>query len=92
MNKHVVDGPLHIPVLEMDADGYRRQCARLERLRLERDNEATTAALRAIQDACENNQNVMPALINAALADATLGEIMNVMRVVFGEYHEPVTI
>lgn len=92
VNKHVVNGPLHIPVLEMDADGYRRQCARLERLRLERDNEATTAALRAIQDACENNQNVMPALINAALADATLGEIMNVMRVVFGEYHEPVTI
>ena len=92
VNKHVVDVPVEIPILEMDAEGHRRQYARLERLRLERDNEVTAAALNAVQDACENNQNVMPALINAALADATLGEIMNVMRVVFGEYHEPVVI
>ena len=92
VNQHVIDAPLEIPILEMDADGYRRQCARLQRLRLERDNERTEMALRAVREACEQNHNVMPALIDAARADATLGEIMQVMRVVFGEYHEPVTV
>ena len=92
VNKHVIDAPLEIPILEMDNEGFRRQCARLERLRMERDNEATSAALQAVKESCESNINVMPALIHAANTYATLGEIMNVMRVVFGEYHEPITI
>ena len=92
VNKHVIDTPLEIPILEMDNEGFRRQCARLERLRMERDNEVTSAALQAVKESCEDNINVMPALIHAAKSYATLGEIMNVMRVVFGEYHEPITI
>lgn len=92
VNKHVIDAPIEIPILEMDNEGFRRQCARLERLRMERDNEATSAALQAVKESCESNINVMPALIHAAKTYATLGEIMNVMRVVFGEYHEPITI
>lgn len=92
VNQHVIDAPLEIPILEMDDEGFRRQCARLHQLRMERDNESTSAALKAVKTACEQKRNVMPALIQAAYADATLGEIMNVMREVFGVYQEPITI
>lgn len=83
---------IKIPILEMDPDGYERQVSRLETLRLERDNEAVANALNAVRDACENNQNVMPYLIDAANAYATLGEITDVMREVFGLYREPLHI
>ncbi len=92
VNQYCVDEPLEIPILKMDEAGYRRQCARLARLRLERDNEATNVALRAVTAACRDDVNIMPRLIDAALADATLGEMMDVMRAEFGVYHEPVAI
>ncbi|MCY3935280.1 MAG: methylmalonyl-CoA mutase family protein [Chloroflexi bacterium] len=92
VNQHVIDAPLEIPILAMDEAGFRRQCARLQQLRMERDNERTASALQAVKTACEQQRNVMPALIQAAYADATLGEIMAVMREVFGEYQEPIAI
>jgi methylmalonyl-CoA mutase N-terminal domain/subunit len=81
-----------IPILEMDPQGYERQVARLQKLRLERDNEKARETLTALRHACENNQNVMPYLIDAAKAYVTLGEITDVMREVFGVYQEPVQI
>jgi methylmalonyl-CoA mutase N-terminal domain/subunit len=78
-----------ISILQMDPEGYRRQMARLERLRLERDGAAVQAALERVRAACAGDENVMPALIAAAKAGATLGEMTDVMRAVFGVYHEP---
>ncbi len=92
LNKHVNNDPVQIPILQMDPEGERRQIARLERLRAERDNARTQAALDAIRDACANEQNVMPYLIDAAKAYATLGEITDVMRETFGLYQEPLHI
>jgi methylmalonyl-CoA mutase N-terminal domain/subunit len=81
-----------IPILQMDPQGYERQIARLNRLRLERDNERVAESLRALADACARTENTMPYLIDAASAYATLGEITDVMRQTFGIYHEPVHI
>jgi len=92
VNAYADDQPLRIPILEMAPDGYERQVARLNRLRLERDNEAVGRALDALRDACEGDANVMPALLDAARAYCTLGEITDVMRETFGVYHEPVAI
>ncbi|MFN8373119.1 MAG: methylmalonyl-CoA mutase family protein [Anaerolineae bacterium] len=92
VNIFVDDAPMRIPILEMDPKGYERQCARLQSLRLERDNEAVQNALNALRAACEGTENTMPYLIDAAKAYATLGEITDVMRVAFGIYHEPVQI
>lgn len=81
-----------IPILEMDPEGERRQVARIKKLRTERDNAATGQALDKLRIACESTENTMPHLLNAVRAYATLGEIMNVMREVFGVYEESVEI
>ncbi len=92
VNKYNMNDYPPIPILAMDPDGFKRQCARLQTLRQERDNEAVQTALNALRDACAGSANTMPYLIDAAKAYATLGEIVEVMREVFGVYHEPVMI
>jgi len=90
VNAYLADEPVEIPILEMDPEGYERQVARLNRVRAERDNAAVEKALRELEDAARGDVNLMPPIIEAVRAYATLGEIMGVFRKVFGEYHEPV--
>ncbi len=93
VNKHADEAAeLKIPILKMDPQGYERQAARLERLRRERDNEKTARTLDALREACRGEENVMPRLIDCAVADATLGETVDVMREVFGVYEEPLIV
>ena len=92
VNEYVSEEPPAIPILKMDPRGYSRQLARLALLRLERDNEAVGQSLEALRLACEGTENVMPYLLDAARSYATLGEIVDVMREVFGVYHEPVQL
>jgi methylmalonyl-CoA mutase, N-terminal domain len=83
---------IRIPILDMDPQGYDRQVARLEQLRQERDNERVGATLAALHDAAEGEENLMPYLLDAVHAYATLGEITDVLREVFGLYEEPTWI
>jgi methylmalonyl-CoA mutase, N-terminal domain len=92
VNKHNTGERPGIPILAMDPDGYQRQVARLQRLRLERDAATVEQALHTLRAACESSDNVMPYLITAAKAYATLGEITDVMRQAFGLYQERVAI
>lgn len=93
VNAYTTDEPPRIPILEMDANGYQRQCERLATLRRERDNVGVEQALNALRRACEDEgTNVMPYLLDAARADATLGEMTDVMRQVFGVYQEPLFV
>jgi methylmalonyl-CoA mutase N-terminal domain/subunit len=92
LNKYAVDEALHIPILEMDPEGYNRQINRLKTLREERDNDRVEQTLNAVRRACVDGENTMPYLIDAAKAYATLGEIVDVMREEFGVYQEPVQI
>jgi methylmalonyl-CoA mutase, N-terminal domain len=88
VNEYTSDEPLRIPILKMDAQGYMRQVARLQRVRQERDNEAVGQALAALRAAAEGKANLMPHLIAAVRTYATMSEIMGVLRKVFGEYRE----
>jgi methylmalonyl-CoA mutase N-terminal domain/subunit len=87
---------LRIPILEMDPDGYDRQVNRLKTLREERDNERVAETLNALRNAAESkgqsDTNTMPFILDAVRAYATLGEITDVFRDVFGEYREPTWI
>jgi len=83
---------LRIPLLEMDPQGYDRQVARLAALRQERDNVRVGETLSALRSAAEGSDNLMPYLLNAVNAYATLGEITDVLREVFGVYEEPTWI
>jgi len=77
-----------IPILRMDPQGYERQIGRLNSLRQTRDNERVGTALSGLRQAAQGTENVMPRLLEAAKAYATLQEIMDVLREVFGVYTE----
>jgi methylmalonyl-CoA mutase N-terminal domain/subunit len=89
VNAYRDEKPLTIPILEMDPAGWQRQSTRLETLRRERDPGAVGQALDRLRLACQGTQNTMPFLLDAVRAYATLGEIVDVMRGVFGTYIEP---
>lgn len=78
-----------IPILKMDPRGYERQLNRLQAVRYERDPGRVGQALDQLRMACAGTRNTMPALLEAAHAYATLGEITAVMKEVFGVYAEP---
>jgi methylmalonyl-CoA mutase N-terminal domain/subunit len=61
----------------------------LEKLKRERDDERVGQVLDKIRDIARSDKNVMPVLIEAVKAYATIGEISDVLRDVFGEYREP---
>ena len=92
VNRYADSAPLDIPILDMDPQGYEHQKRRLADLRRSRDGEAMRRALNALEDAARHGRNTMPLLIEAVKADATLGEIMDVLRQVMGIYEEPVVI
>jgi len=89
VNDFVMDEPVEIPILQMDPDGEKRQLGRLDRIRSQRDQGKWESALSRLKDAAEGDENTMPFIIEAAKADATLGEIADALRDVFGEYKEP---
>jgi methylmalonyl-CoA mutase N-terminal domain/subunit len=74
----------------MDPEGYERQLARLQRVRAGRDNGRVAQALRRLRDASQGHDNLMHPILEAVNCYATLGEITDVFREVFGEYQEPV--
>jgi methylmalonyl-CoA mutase, N-terminal domain len=83
------DEALRVPILKMDPQGYDRQIDRLQRLRQERDNAQVAATLDALRQAAAGSANTMPFILDAVKAYATLGEITDVFREVFGTYQEP---
>jgi methylmalonyl-CoA mutase N-terminal domain/subunit len=92
VNDYLTDEPLTIPLLEIDREGERRQRERLARVRRERDNELVTQRLEALRGAAQGTASLMPYILDAVRAYATLGEICGVFREVFGEYREPVIL
>jgi methylmalonyl-CoA mutase N-terminal domain/subunit len=88
VNEYVMEEPLAIPLLQMDREGERRQLERLSRLRRERDGELVSQRLEALRQAAAGTANLMPYILEAVRAYATLGEICDVLRGVFGEYQE----
>jgi methylmalonyl-CoA mutase N-terminal domain/subunit len=84
---------VRIPLLEITPEQERRHLARLVRVRAERDTDAHAAAMRRLEsDARAGDVNLMPAIIEAVTAYATLGEMCGILRAVFGEYREPLAV
>lgn len=75
-------------VLMADLGVAERQNAKVEAMKLKRDQAAVDAALKKLQEAAAGEDNLMPYLIEAVKTYATLGEICGVLRDVFGEYKQ----
>jgi methylmalonyl-CoA mutase, N-terminal domain len=89
VNEYAVEEELKVPLLRVDESGERRQCERLATVRRERDGARVAASLDAIRDAAQRpRENLMPILLDAVNAYATLGEITGELRRAWGEYRE----
>ena len=81
-------GDQPIDLLQVDASAARHQENKLASLRARRDNIKVNKTLDALKRAAEGNGNTMPFLLDAVCAYATLGEICDALREVFGSYQE----
>jgi methylmalonyl-CoA mutase N-terminal domain/subunit len=86
VNEYLVDEKVDQALFRVDKKVARQQAAKLKKLKKNRDGQKVQLALEAIRRAAEGNDNMMPLLIEAVNAYATLGEICNTMKCVFGEY------
>ncbi len=82
------DEEIEIPLLEIGDEAENIQIKSLTKLRKERDENMVQKALSRIQEACVNSDNIMPPIIEASKAFATMGEIVVAMKAEFGEWQE----
>ncbi len=86
------DGAPGVEVFRIDAETERQQIERLRALRAGRDASAWRQALDAVTGAARSGENIVPPIVSAVEACATVGEISDALRQVFGEYEETATI
>ena len=91
VNKHTMEGDTSPDILQVDETTRDRQLERLERVKEERDDGEVEKCLEELSDAIESEENVMPYIIDAVKAYATMGEIMEVFEEHHGSYQETVT-
>jgi len=92
VNDFVAEGPRTIPTLRIEPEIERSQIARLNALRAKRDSAKTQSALAELQRRAGTTENLLPAILAAVEAHATVGEVSDTLRRVFGEYQESVVI
>jgi len=88
VNRFIMENEERPTLLRVDPEVGKRQAAKLALLRQKRDNEHVQQVLAAIERGARSTKNLMPLIIDAVEAYATLGEISDAMRHVFGEQHE----
>jgi methylmalonyl-CoA mutase N-terminal domain/subunit len=85
--------PISIPIHAITRESEERHLERLRRVRRERDHTAASTALQRLENASRaGRENLMPYIVDAVRAYATLGEMCNLLRGVYGEYREPALV
>jgi methylmalonyl-CoA mutase N-terminal domain/subunit len=92
VNKYRDEEHASAPILRVDPEGEQAQVARVRRVRDERDPAAWEAALRRVEEAARGSDNLVEPILEAVHAYATVGEISDRLRAVWGEYRERITI
>jgi methylmalonyl-CoA mutase N-terminal domain/subunit len=88
VNKYVTDESASIEVFQVDPQLEAQQVQRVQQVRKTRDQARWKAALDAVRGAAQHTDNLVPSIITAVEAHATVGEIADTLRGVFGEYRE----
>jgi len=86
VNRFTIEEPASIPVLRIDDELERQQIERLQQVKARRDESAVRSALDRVEQAARSDENLMPRIIDAVEVYATIGEISDKLRAVFGEY------
>jgi methylmalonyl-CoA mutase, N-terminal domain len=92
VNRFEIEEEKPIPIQRIDPDLEAKQIERVRALRARRDAGAWQAALAGVEEAARSGSNMMPHILSAVEVCATVGEISDAMRRVFGEYKEAVVI
>ena len=82
------DEKIDIPLLQISPETEKQQIERLKALKRDRDNNKVQSLLKDLKQAAIENQNLMPVIIECSKAYATVGEMINTLKDVFGEYQE----
>jgi methylmalonyl-CoA mutase, N-terminal domain len=88
VNRFQTDEASSIEVFRVDPELERQQCARVQGVRANRDGGRWKSALDAVAGAAQGHDNLVPPIVTAVEAHATVGEIADTLRGVFGEYRE----
>jgi methylmalonyl-CoA mutase N-terminal domain/subunit len=86
VNRFATEEQEQVEIEPLDPDLVERQVRRLRRVRAERDQAATDAALKELEEAARGSDNLLYPMRDALAARATLGEVSDVLRDIFGEY------
>jgi len=92
MNAYTLEGESVPPLLRIDPDLERQQVARVQALRAQRNNAQVKTVLQRLEYAARGSENLVPLLIEAVECYATLGEIADTLRAVFGEHQEQIVL
>ena len=92
LNAFTIEEEVTPPLMQIDPALEKQQVARLQALRSQRNGDRVTAALQTLEQSARGTDNLMPPLIAAVESYATLGEIADTLRGVFGEYQERVVL
>ena len=92
VNRFRIEEEKPIPILRIDPEIERRQIERVRAVRARRDQVRVEAALAALEEAARGTENLLPRILDCVEAYATVGEISNRLRRVWGEYREAVDI
>ena len=89
VNEFTVKEEAPIEILRVDPEVEKKQTERLNAIKKKRNNEKVKHALKRLHHCAEGNENLVPPILEAVKEYATLGEICDVFREVFGEYKAP---
>ncbi len=92
VNRYPVEEETSVPALQLNPQSEQEQVERLGRVRRRREAKKVQAALAQIEEAARGSDNLLPLLLEAVEACATVGEISDALRRVFGEYKETVVV
>jgi methylmalonyl-CoA mutase N-terminal domain/subunit len=92
VNRFTQESEHEVPIQRIDESLERKQVERIQALRARRDAATWKQAIDAIRTAARTGDSLMPHIVTAVDAYATVGEISDAMRGIFGEYHETVVI
>ena len=89
VNQFKTDDKHETEITEIGMEVEEKQKEKLKKLKQERDNHKVSELLNEVRNVAKSEENIMPVLIDAVKAYATVGEVSDVLREVFGEYREP---
>jgi methylmalonyl-CoA mutase N-terminal domain/subunit len=88
VNRYQTSEPARVELLRIDAESEQRQAASVARLRQARDGLAWQSSMNSLEQVARGAGNLVPAVLAAVEAHATLGEVSDAFRRVFGEHRD----